>query len=115
MSGARFVDVGAVGDFESGRASRVMADGVALAVVRIDGEFHAVDDRCSHADVALSEGEVDCQAREIECMRHGSAFSLVTGAPSTLPATQPVAVYRVRTDGDRVLVDLASRDDGAES
>ena len=112
MSGARSVDVGSVADFETGRACRVMVDGIAVAVVRIDGEFHAVADRCSHADVALSEGEVDCAAREIECVRHGSAFSLVTGVPSTLPATQPVAVYRVRVEGDRVVVHLDDEQGG---
>lgn len=105
MSAGRGVDVGAVGDFEEGRATRVVVDGVAVAVVRIDGEFHAVADRCSHADVSLSEGEVDCAAREIECVRHGSAFSLVTGEPSTLPATQPVAVYPVSVRDGRVLVE----------
>ncbi len=41
---------------------------------------------------------------EIECPKHGSTFSLTTGEPQTLPATQPVPVYAVRVDGDDVLV-----------
>ena len=105
MSAPRSVDVGAVGDFPEGRAVRVEVAGTPVAVVRIGAEFHALADRCSHADVALSEGEVDCVAREIECVRHGSAFSLLTGEPNTLPATQPVSVYPVRVEGDRVVVE----------
>jgi 3-phenylpropionate/trans-cinnamate dioxygenase ferredoxin subunit len=42
--------------------------------------------------------------REIECPKHGSTFSLETGEPATLPATQPVRVYDVKIDGDDVVV-----------
>ena len=52
-----------------------------------DGELFAVDDRCSHADVSLSEGEVEgCL---IECWLHGSQFDLRTGQPTCLPANAP--------------------------
>ena len=72
-----------------------------VAVVRIGDDVYAIGDTCSHANVSLSEGEVWCDEREIECPKHSSTFSLETGEPLTLPATQPVA--RVRTaveDGD---------------
>ena len=70
------------------------------------GDVHALDDTCSHAAVSLSEGEVeDCS---IECWLHGSRFDLLTGRPSHLPATVPVAVHTVRvTDDGDVLVALA--------
>jgi 3-phenylpropionate/trans-cinnamate dioxygenase ferredoxin subunit len=75
-----------------------------VAVVRIDDEVFAVHDRCSHADVRLSDGLVWCETKQIECIRHGSAFSLESGHPDTLPATQPVAVYAVSvTDGEVVV------------
>jgi 3-phenylpropionate/trans-cinnamate dioxygenase ferredoxin subunit len=91
-------------DLVHGQAVRVMVDGTPVAVVRIDDEVHAVADTCSHADVSLSEGIVWCETKQIECIRHGSAFSLVTGAPDTLPATQPVAVYTATiVDGDVVV------------
>ena len=64
-------------------------------------------DRCSHADFSLSEGEIWPEECEIECWKHGSTFSLVTGEPQSLPAIQPVPVYKVRVvDGD-VLVELS--------
>jgi 3-phenylpropionate/trans-cinnamate dioxygenase ferredoxin component len=74
-------------------AVKVDVDGRPVALVRIGDDVYAIGDTCSHADVSLSEGEVLCDEREIECWKHGSAFSLVTGEPSTLPATQPVPVF----------------------
>ncbi|MCU1459215.1 MAG: ferredoxin subunit of nitrite reductase and ring-hydroxylating dioxygenase [Actinomycetia bacterium] len=79
-----------------------------IAVVRINGEVYAIDDTCSHGQYSLSEGEVWTDEREIECPKHGSTFSLITGEPQSLPATQPVAVYPVRVDGGDVYVELAA-------
>lgn len=96
--------VGALADFAHGTATKVDVDGTAVAVVNIDGSLYAIADRCSHANISLSEGEVHCGTKELECWKHGSAFSLVTGEPNTLPATQPVAVYDVIVDGTDVYV-----------
>ena len=96
-----------IGKFEeiaSGTAKRVMVDGVAVAVVRIDDDVYAIADKCSHADVSLSDGMVWCDSKQIECIKHGSAFSLETGEPDTLPATQPVAVYRAEVVNGDVVV-----------
>jgi 3-phenylpropionate/trans-cinnamate dioxygenase ferredoxin subunit len=72
--------------------------------VRIGDGFYALADRCSHADVRLSEGEVDPDECSVECWKHGSTFNLLDGEPQSLPATRPVAVYEVRLDGDEVVV-----------
>ena len=69
--------------------------GTASRVVRIGDDFYAIGDTCSHADFSLSEGDVWADELEIECPKHGSTFSLTTGEPQTLPATQPVPVYEV--------------------
>lgn len=97
----------ALADITEGEAHRVVLDGVAIALVRIDDDVYAIGDRCTHQDVSLSEGEVDPDERTIECWKHGSAFSLVTGEPSALPATRPTPVFDVSVrDGDVfVLVD----------
>ena len=82
-------------------------NGTIVAIVRTkSGDLHAVDDTCSHANVSLSEGEVYPEEREIECWKHGSTFSLVTGQPQSLPATKPVPVYAIELDGDDVMVRL---------
>jgi 3-phenylpropionate/trans-cinnamate dioxygenase ferredoxin subunit len=93
-----------VKDVEAGSAKRVDVDGRRLCVVRIGDDFYVVDETCSHPDYSLSEGDVWEDEREIECPKHGSTFSLETGEPATLPATQPVRVYDVKLDGDDVVV-----------
>ena len=99
-------NIGKFSDFESGVAKKVKVDGVAVAVVRIDDEIFAIADKCSHADVSLSDGVVWCETKQLECIKHGSAFNLVTGVPDTLPATQPVAVNEVSVVNDEVNVSL---------
>ena len=91
---------------------RVELDGAsrpeAIAVVRFEGEVFAIEDVCSHAEVPLSEGDVEefHGAPTIECWLHGSCFDLTSGRPTNLPATEPVPVYPVRVDGDDVFVDV---------
>lgn len=100
-------------DVERGAARRFDVGGHRLCVVHIDGEncadgreWHVVADECSHADYSLSEGELWSDECEIECPQHGSTFSLLTGAPQSLPATRPVEVFPVRVEGDDVVVTL---------
>ncbi|MGH9015237.1 MAG: non-heme iron oxygenase ferredoxin subunit [Acidimicrobiia bacterium] len=100
------VRVCSVGDVKPGAAKRVDANGRRLCVVHIGDDWYVVGDECSHADYSLSEGDVWEDDREIECPKHGSTFSLMTGDPQTLPATQPVPVYEVRVEGDDVVVSL---------
>lgn len=83
-----------------------------IALARIGDDFYALSDTCSHEDYSLSEGELYPEDCELECWKHGSTFDLRTGEPQTLPATKPVPVYRVRVDGDDVLVELPTAGDG---
>ena len=92
-------------ELESGTAHKVMVDGVPVAVVRIEDEVFAIADTCSHADISLSLGMVWCDTKQIECIKHGSAFNLVTGQPDTFPATQPVVVYSAKVVNDEVIVE----------
>jgi 3-phenylpropionate/trans-cinnamate dioxygenase ferredoxin subunit len=91
--------VGAAGSVPKGSVITTEVDGIDIAIVHADdGNFYAVRDECSHAAVALSEGEVD--GCTLECWLHGSRFDLRTGQPTGLPATEPVAVFPVEiTDG----------------
>jgi 3-phenylpropionate/trans-cinnamate dioxygenase ferredoxin component len=100
------VRVCAAEEVEEGAARRFEVDGTAIALVRCQGAFHAVADTCSHEDYSLAEGEVFAEECEIECWKHGSTFSLLTGEPLTLPATRPVAVYQVEVEDGAVHVVL---------
>ena len=92
-------------DIPDGTARQIEVDGAPVALVRIGDSVLAVADTCSHAEVSLSDGEVDAEDRTIECWKHGSLFSLETGEALTLPATQPVEVFAVRIDGDDVVME----------
>jgi 3-phenylpropionate/trans-cinnamate dioxygenase ferredoxin component len=93
-----FVRAAALGDLEEDTPLRVVLGGVPVAVVRTEEGVFAVGDTCSHANVSLSEGEVE--DGQIECWLHGSCFDLRTGKPSGLPATRPVPVFPVKIEGD---------------
>ena len=94
----------AFAELADGTARKFVVDGVAIAVVRIGDDVYAIGDVCSHANVSLSDGDVWCDELELECPKHGSAFHLETGEPSTLPATQPVAVYDASVVDGQVVI-----------
>ncbi|HXZ82122.1 MAG TPA: non-heme iron oxygenase ferredoxin subunit [Acidimicrobiales bacterium] len=94
----------AVKDVAVGAARRFEVGGVGICVVRCEDGFHAVSDTCSHEDYSLAAGEVDAVAAEIECWKHGSLFSLVTGEPQTLPATLPIDVFEIVVEAGDVWV-----------
>ena len=98
-----------LGDLPPGSARKVVVDGHEVALVHTQGTVFAVGDQCSHADVSLSEGEVD--GCTLECWLHGSRFDLRTGEPTGLPATVPVPVYPVKVEGSGdtalILVDVS--------
>jgi 3-phenylpropionate/trans-cinnamate dioxygenase ferredoxin subunit len=96
-----FVPACALADVPVDEALAVTIGAYDVAIARNGDEVFALQDVCSHATVALSEGEVaDCQ---IECWLHGSMFDLRTGKPTNLPATEPVATFPTEirgVDGD---------------
>jgi 3-phenylpropionate/trans-cinnamate dioxygenase ferredoxin subunit len=104
-----FTKAANLSDLPENTAVAVEVDGVEVALVRTAENVFAIRDECSHASVALSEGEVtfdDKGTPELECWLHGSTFNLRNGCPVILPATEPVPVYPVNVDGDAVLVDV---------
>jgi 3-phenylpropionate/trans-cinnamate dioxygenase ferredoxin subunit len=101
-----FVRACAASEVVDGGALRVEVDGLDVAIVRNGDDFYAIEDECSHAAVALSEGDVE--GCEIECWMHGSRFDLRTGKPLGPPATESVPVFAVQIAGDDVLIDLDS-------
>lgn len=81
-------------------------DGRKIGVFNCGGDLYAIEDRCSHDDGPLAEGEFDPATCTVECPRHGSLFDLSTGRPKTLPAFQPVDTFPVTIEGDTVTLEL---------
>lgn len=99
------VKVGRLEDWSHGEARKVIVGEISVAVVRIDDSIYAIGDVCTHANVSLSEGTVWEDECALECPRHGSAFDLRTGAPNSLPATQPARVFEARVENGDVLIE----------
>ena len=93
-------------DLPEGAAVHVDGGRSGLCLVRLGYDVFAVEDRCSHQNWPLSDGEVDAADCSIECTKHGSTFSLKDGQALCLPATQPVATYAVRLEGDEAVVSV---------
>jgi 3-phenylpropionate/trans-cinnamate dioxygenase ferredoxin subunit len=107
-----FERVCAVSEVPADEALGVTVGDLDLAIAREGDELFAVQDLCSHAAVALSEGDVaDCS---IECWLHGSRFDLRTGKPIGPPATEPVSTFPVEVRGDDVYVDTETPLNGVQ-
>src|SRR5216110_2581198 len=92
------IAVAPLAEFPPGSVKIVEVDFVSIGVFNCGGELLAIEDRCSHDDGPLAEGEIDESACTVECPRHGSLFDLRSGVPKTLPAYQPVETFEVTVE-----------------
>lgn len=72
--------------------------GVAIVVFNLEGDYHALEDRCSHEEFELSVGEFDPAAATIECVLHGARFDIRDGRALCPPAYTPVAKFPVKLE-----------------
>jgi 3-phenylpropionate/trans-cinnamate dioxygenase ferredoxin subunit len=101
------LDVAPADEFPPGSVKLVTAGpGTLIGVYNCGGNLYAIEDRCSHDDGPLCEGEWDEDRCTVVCPRHGSAFDLATGRPLSLPAYQPVEIYPVKIVDGMVRVEV---------
>jgi 3-phenylpropionate/trans-cinnamate dioxygenase ferredoxin component len=102
----RFVKAASLSDMPERGLLGVEADGAKIVLIATgDGAYYALQDRCSHADFPLSDGEIIDGGR-LECQYHGAKFDIASGRAVALPAIRPVKKYDVKIEGDDILVDL---------
>lgn len=95
-----------VDEIKAGKAIRVKVGELQVAIFKTkDGEVFALDDKCSHGEISLSEGFIG-KDKTVECWAHGAKFSLETGEALTLPAYEPVAAYEVIVDNDEIFLEI---------
>ena len=92
------VDICPVTDLPPGATRTVEVEDFEIGVVNCGGEILAIEDRCSHDNGDLMEGEIDFETCTVECPRHGSVFELRTGKPVNLPAYVPVDTFPVAVE-----------------
>ena len=101
---SNFVSVAKVSDFDNQQAQCVEVEGKSIALFKLDEEFFAIDDTCTHEGGPLSDGNID--GDEIECPWHGACFNIRSGKVTLDPADEDVSVYAVRLSGDMIEVDV---------
>lgn len=89
------IDVCPLSELPPGERRLVEWDDLEIGVFNCGGTVYAIEDRCSHDDGSLIDGELDEESCTIECPRHGSRFDIRTGKPKTLPAYVPVDTFPV--------------------
>ena len=100
------IEVAPIDELPPGTMRLVPADGLTIGVYNCGGTFHAIEDRCSHDDGPLCEGEWEPELCAVVCPRHGSRFDLETGIPMSLPAFEPVRVFPVSVRDGAVFVEV---------
>ena len=104
---AEIIDVCRLSELPPGARRIVEWEDLEIGVFNCGGELLAIEDRCSHDNGPLAEGELDQATCTVECPRHGSLFDLRTGAPRSLPAYVPVDTFPVLVEDDIVKLEVA--------
>ncbi len=100
------IEVCPLDELGPGKMRLVPAGPLTVGVFNCDGKLYAIEDRCSHDDGPLAEGDWDPEACVVVCPRHGSRFDLETGIPMSLPAFEAVRTFPVAVRDGVVFVDV---------
>ena len=100
------VNVAPLEEFPPGSVKIVHAGEIAVGVYNLGGELYAIEDRCSHDNGPLAEGDFDPEDGVAICPRHGARIDIRTGRPLSLPAVLPVETFPVVVEDGMVKVDV---------
>jgi 3-phenylpropionate/trans-cinnamate dioxygenase ferredoxin component len=100
------IDICPVEELPPGGMRLVTWEDLEIGVFNCAGEVLAIEDRCSHDNGELVEGDFDQDTCTVECPRHGSKFDLHTGKPVNLPAYVPVETFPVHVDDGVIKIEV---------
>ena len=101
------IDVAPFDEFPPGSTKIVTLGWTSIGVYNCGGELYALEDRCSHDDGPLCEGDFDLEEGYAVCPRHGAHIDIRSGQPLTLPAVYPVETFPVRVEEGIIKVEVA--------
>lgn len=101
---SEWVRVAAVEECPKGALLGVEAGEHRIVLAHVDGSMYALQDRCSHADFPLSDGELD--GTELECIHHGAKFDVTSGKAIQFPAIRPVRAFPVEIRDSDIFVQV---------
>ena len=97
-----WVDVCAENALANGENIVIDVDGTEVAIFKIDEQYYAIEDVCSHDGAEIASGELE--GDEIICPRHGARFCVKTGAVKCAPAYEDIATFPIRIEQGRIEV-----------
>jgi 3-phenylpropionate/trans-cinnamate dioxygenase ferredoxin subunit len=100
------IDICPLSELPPGASRIVEWEDLEIGLFNCKGQILAIEDRCSHDNGPLAEGEFDEEQCTVECPRHGSLFDLQTGNPKTLPAYQPVETFAVHVEDEIIKLEV---------
>jgi 3-phenylpropionate/trans-cinnamate dioxygenase ferredoxin component len=100
------IDICPLSELPPGATRIVEWEDLEIGLFNCKGQIFAIEDRCSHDNGPLAEGEFDEEQCTVECPRHGSLFDLHTGNPKTLPAYQPVETFAVHVEDEIIKLEV---------
>jgi 3-phenylpropionate/trans-cinnamate dioxygenase ferredoxin subunit len=103
---SEIIDVCPLSELPPGAKRIVEWEDLEIGIFNCNGEILAIEDRCSHDNGTLAEGELDSDDCTVECPRHGSRFDLRTGKPKTLPAYVPVDTFPVVVEDEIIKLEV---------
>ncbi|QSQ27415.1 non-heme iron oxygenase ferredoxin subunit [Pyxidicoccus parkwayensis] len=102
--GGDFIPVATLADLDARGRAVVTLGGTRVALVRVEGRLHALDDTCPHRGGPLSEG--DLEGHVLHCPLHAWPFDVRTG--QCLRPGARVRIYEVRVEGEHILLSASA-------
>ncbi len=99
-----FTKVAQVDEIKQGACKAIGINGKEIAIFNLDGNFYAIDSKCTHVGGDLEEGAID--GKEVICPWHGARFDITTGEVTEGPAGTNLACYQVRVDNDNIEIQI---------
>ncbi len=104
MADGNWAKVADRGDCPPGSLFEVEVEQLRIVLANVEGDLYALQNRCSHQDLPLSDGELE--GDQLECLYHGARFDVCTGKATGLPAIKPVEAYPVELRGQEIYVQI---------
>lgn len=99
-----FFPVISLDDLIPGDRIFIEVDDMSVVLFNIAGDVYAIEDRCTHDDGPLGEGELE--GYEIVCPRHGARFDVRDGRALTLPAIEPTRYFPIRIVDNQIEIGI---------
>ena len=100
----QFIKVAKVSEITPGNGKQIDAGGRTIALFNLKGEFHAIDNSCTHVGGSLASGEIIDE--DVICPLHGARFNILTGKVLGPPARENISTYQIRIDGDNIEIEV---------